>query len=123
VEVTRREEDSVEAEESEEVEEAEVAKEGMDPHTKPKENRSRSLSLSRNPSPREELAKSRAGGSTIATSTELGQRDGSTDPADADDHSLASVEQQQQPQGTTPQHTRGLPEEGRELQQAATASL
>jgi hypothetical protein len=36
------------------VEEAEVTKMGMDPHTTPKENGS--LSLSRNPSPREELA-------------------------------------------------------------------
>jgi hypothetical protein len=35
-------------------EEAEVTKEGVDPHMSPKENRS--LSLSRNPSPREELA-------------------------------------------------------------------
>jgi hypothetical protein len=50
VEGTPREEDSVEARE---VEEAEVAKEGMDPQTTPKENRSR------NPSLREELAKSR----------------------------------------------------------------
>jgi hypothetical protein len=52
------EEDSVEAEESGEVKEAEVAKEGMDPHTTLKENRS--LSLSRNPSPREELVKDRS---------------------------------------------------------------
>jgi hypothetical protein len=58
---TPRKEDSVEAEESEEVEEAEGAKKGVDPHTTPKENKSRSLSLSlsRNPSMREELAKSR----------------------------------------------------------------
>jgi hypothetical protein len=56
---TRHEEDSVEAEESEEVEEAEVAKEDVDPRTTPKEVRNRSLSLSRNPSPREELAKSK----------------------------------------------------------------
>jgi hypothetical protein len=47
-------EDFVEAEESEVDEEAEVTKEGVDPHMSPKENRS--LSLSRNPSPREELA-------------------------------------------------------------------
>jgi hypothetical protein len=59
VEGTPREEDSVEAEESEEVEEAEVAKEGVDPYMTPKENKSRSLSLSRNPSLREELAKNR----------------------------------------------------------------
>jgi hypothetical protein len=51
-----REEDSVEAEDSEEVKEAEVAREGVDPHTTPRENRSTSLSLSRNPSLREELA-------------------------------------------------------------------
>jgi hypothetical protein len=38
MEVTRREEDTVEAEESKE---AEVAKEGMDPQTTPKEARSR----------------------------------------------------------------------------------
>jgi hypothetical protein len=50
VEGTSREEDS------EEVKEAEVAREGMDPHTTPRENMSRSLSLSRNPSPREKLA-------------------------------------------------------------------
>jgi hypothetical protein len=54
VEGTPREEDSVEAEESGVDEEAEVTKEGVDPHTSPKEDRS--LSLSRNPSPREELA-------------------------------------------------------------------
>jgi hypothetical protein len=59
MEVMRREENSVEVEESEEVEEAEVAKEGMDPHTMPKENRRRSLSLSRNLRPREEQAKNR----------------------------------------------------------------
>jgi hypothetical protein len=59
VEGTSREEDSVEAEESEEVEEAEVSKEGVEPQTTPKEVRSRSLSLSRNPSLREELDKSR----------------------------------------------------------------
>jgi hypothetical protein len=53
---TRREEDSVEAEESEEVEEAEVAKEDVDLQTTPKEVRNRSVSLSRNPSSREELA-------------------------------------------------------------------
>jgi hypothetical protein len=47
-------EDFVEAEESEVDEEAEVTKEGVDSHMSPKENRS--LSLSRNPSPREELA-------------------------------------------------------------------
>jgi hypothetical protein len=41
------------------VEEAEVAKEGVDPRTTPREIRSRSLSLSRYPSPREELAKSK----------------------------------------------------------------
>jgi hypothetical protein len=46
----------VEAEESEEVEEAKVAREGVDPHTTPRENKSRSLSLSRNPSPREKVA-------------------------------------------------------------------
>jgi hypothetical protein len=51
---TPREEDSVEAEESGVDEEAEVTKEGMDPHTSLKEDKS--LSLSRNPSPREELA-------------------------------------------------------------------
>jgi hypothetical protein len=54
-----REEDSVEAEESEEVEETEEAKEGVDPQTTPKGNKSRSLSLNRNPSLREELDKSR----------------------------------------------------------------
>jgi hypothetical protein len=54
---TSREEDSMEAEESEE---AEVAKDGVDLYTTSKENRSRSLSLSRHPSPREELAKSRS---------------------------------------------------------------
>jgi hypothetical protein len=54
---TPREEDSVEAEESEEVEEAQVAKEGVDLQTTPKENKSRSLSPSRNPSLMEELAK------------------------------------------------------------------
>jgi hypothetical protein len=59
VEGTPRDEDSVEAEESEEVEEVEVAKEGVDPQTTPKENKSRSLNLSRNPSLREEQAKSR----------------------------------------------------------------
>jgi hypothetical protein len=59
VEGTPCEEDSVEAEESEEVEEAEVAKEGVDPQTTSKDNKSRSPSLSRNPSLREELAKSR----------------------------------------------------------------
>jgi hypothetical protein len=59
VEGTPREEDSVEAEESEEVEEAAVDKEGVDLQMTPKENWSRSLSLSRNPSLREELAKSR----------------------------------------------------------------
>jgi hypothetical protein len=58
VEGTPREGDSVEAGESGEVEEAEVAKEGVDPHTTPMENRS--LSLSRNPSPREELVKNRS---------------------------------------------------------------
>jgi hypothetical protein len=51
-----REEDSVEAEE---VEEAKVAKESVDLQTTPKENKGRSLSLSRNPSLREELSKSR----------------------------------------------------------------
>jgi hypothetical protein len=56
VEGMSREEDSVEAEDSEEVKEAEVAREGVDPHTTPRENRSTSLSLSRNPSLREELA-------------------------------------------------------------------
>jgi hypothetical protein len=59
VEGTPREEDFVGAEESEEVEEAEVAKEGVDPQMTLKENRSRSPSLSRNPSLREELANSR----------------------------------------------------------------
>jgi hypothetical protein len=59
VEGTPREEDTVESEESVEVEEAAVAKEGVDLQTTSKENWSRSLSLSRNPSPREELAKSR----------------------------------------------------------------
>jgi hypothetical protein len=54
VEGTLREEDSVEAEESGVDEEAKVTKEGVDPHTSPKGDRS--LSLSRNPSPREELA-------------------------------------------------------------------
>jgi hypothetical protein len=53
VEGTPREEDSVE------VEEAEVAKEGVDPQTTSKENKSRSLSPSKNPILREELAKSR----------------------------------------------------------------
>jgi hypothetical protein len=57
VEATPRKEDSMEAEESEEVEEAEVAKEGVDSQMTPKEIGS--LSLSRNPSLREELAKSR----------------------------------------------------------------
>jgi hypothetical protein len=57
---TSREEDSMEAEESEEVEEAEVAKEGVDLHMTPKENKSRILSLSRHPTPMEELAKSRS---------------------------------------------------------------
>jgi hypothetical protein len=56
MEVTRREEDTVEAEWAEG---AEVAKEGMNPQTMPKEVRSRSLSLSRYPSPREKLDKSR----------------------------------------------------------------
>jgi hypothetical protein len=59
VEGTPREEDPVEAEESEEVEEAEVAKEGVDPQMTPKENKSRTLSLSKNPSAKEELAKNR----------------------------------------------------------------
>jgi hypothetical protein len=54
VEGTPCEEDSVEAEESGVDEEAEVTKEGVDSHTMLKENRS--LSLSRNPSPMEELA-------------------------------------------------------------------
>jgi hypothetical protein len=54
VEGTPREEDSVEAEESRVDEEAEVTKAGVDPHTSSKEDRS--LSLSRNPSPREKLA-------------------------------------------------------------------
>jgi hypothetical protein len=54
--VTCHEGDTVEAEWAEE---AEVAKEGVDPQTTPKEVRSRSLSPSRNPSPREELDKSR----------------------------------------------------------------
>jgi hypothetical protein len=54
VEGTPHEEDPVEAEGSEVDEEAKVSKEGMDPHTSPKEDRS--VSLSRNPSPREELA-------------------------------------------------------------------
>jgi hypothetical protein len=53
-----REEDSLEAEDYGVDEEAEVTKEGVDPHTTPKENRS--LSLSRNPSPREELVKNRS---------------------------------------------------------------
>jgi hypothetical protein len=44
---------------AEEVEEAEVAKEGVDPQMMPKENKSGSLSLSKNPSLREELDKSR----------------------------------------------------------------
>jgi hypothetical protein len=51
VEGTPRVGDSVEAKESEE---AELGKEGVDPHTTPRENRSRSLS--RNPSSREELS-------------------------------------------------------------------
>jgi hypothetical protein len=50
VEVTHREEVSVEAEE---------AKEGVDPRTTPREVRSRSLSLSRYPSPREEPTRSK----------------------------------------------------------------
>jgi hypothetical protein len=54
VEGTPCEEDSLEAEESGVDEEAEVTKEGVDLHTSPKEDRS--LSLSRNLSPREELA-------------------------------------------------------------------
>jgi hypothetical protein len=53
VEITCREEDTVGAED------AEVAKEGVDPRTTPREVRSRSLSLSRNPSPREEPTKSK----------------------------------------------------------------
>jgi hypothetical protein len=53
VEVTRREEDTVE------VEEAEVAKEDVDPRMTPREVRSRILSLSRNPNQREEPAKSK----------------------------------------------------------------
>jgi hypothetical protein len=53
VEVTRREEDNVVAEEDE------VAKEDVDPRTTPREAWSRSLSLSRNPSLREEPAKSK----------------------------------------------------------------
>jgi hypothetical protein len=52
VEGTPSEEDSVEAEESGVDEEAEATKEGVDPHTSSKEDRI----LSRNPSPREELA-------------------------------------------------------------------
>jgi hypothetical protein len=52
VEVTRR-EDTVE------VKEAEVAKEDVDPRMTPREVRSRILSLSRNPNPREEPAKSK----------------------------------------------------------------
>jgi hypothetical protein len=56
VESTFREEDSMEAEDSEGVEEAEVTMEGVDPHTTPRENRSWSLNLSRNPSPKKELA-------------------------------------------------------------------
>jgi hypothetical protein len=60
VEGTPREEDSMEVEGSEEDEEAEVAKEGVDPQTTPKKNKSRSVSLSRNPSLREEMAKSRS---------------------------------------------------------------
>jgi hypothetical protein len=54
VEVTRCEEDTVEVEESEE---AEMAKEGVGLQMMSKEVRS--TSLSRNPSPREELAKSK----------------------------------------------------------------
>jgi hypothetical protein len=54
VEGTPREEDSVEDEESGVDEKTEVTKKGVDLHTSPKENRS--LSLSRNPSSREELA-------------------------------------------------------------------
>jgi hypothetical protein len=57
VEVTHHEEDFVEAEQAEEAEEAEL--EGEDPCTTTREVRSRSLSTSRYPSPREELAKSR----------------------------------------------------------------
>jgi hypothetical protein len=53
VEVTCREEDTMVAEE------AEVAKEDVDPRTTPREVRSRSLSLSRNPSPWKEPAKSK----------------------------------------------------------------
>jgi hypothetical protein len=106
VEGTSREEDSVEAEDSEKVEEAEVAREGVDPHTTPRENRSRSLSLSRSPSLREELAKSRSRRCTTATSTEPGRRDGSTGPADADNRSLVSAEQQHNHRG---QH-RNVPE-------------
>jgi hypothetical protein len=60
VEVTRHEEDTMEAECAEEAAEAEVAKEGVDSQTTSKEVKSWSLSLSRNPSPREELAKSRS---------------------------------------------------------------
>jgi hypothetical protein len=56
MEVTHREEDTVEAEESKE---AEVAMEGVDPRMTPREVRSRSLSLSRYPSLKEEPAKSK----------------------------------------------------------------
>jgi hypothetical protein len=56
VEFTRREEDTVEVEESEE---AEVGKEGVDPRMTPREVRSKSLSPSKNPSLRDEQAKSK----------------------------------------------------------------
>jgi hypothetical protein len=59
MEVTRHEEDTVEAEWAEEAEEFEVAKEGVDPRTTPREVRSWSPSLSRYPSLREELIKSK----------------------------------------------------------------
>jgi hypothetical protein len=49
----------VEAEEFEEVKEAEVAKKSVDPRMTPRDVRSRSPSLSRYPSSREEPAKSK----------------------------------------------------------------
>jgi hypothetical protein len=112
VEVTRHEEDTVEAEWAEEAEEFEVAKEGVDPRTTPREVRSWSPSLSRYRAQGRSWSRARTGGVAAATSPELGRCDGSIDPADAENHSLASAEQEQQPQGTAPQRTRGLLEEG-----------
>jgi 3-methyladenine DNA glycosylase/8-oxoguanine DNA glycosylase len=59
VEVTRRVADTVVVEEAKEAEGGEVAKEDVDSRTTPREVWSRSVSLSRNPSPWEESAKSK----------------------------------------------------------------